>query len=87
MCLGALKQGYKVCGKEFLRLDGRFMSGHFPCQLLTAIGVDANNEIYPVSYAVVYAQNKASWCLFLKLLGEDLGIETNCKFTFISNRQ
>lgn len=62
------------------------MSGPFPCQLLTAVRVDANNGIYPVAYVVVDAQNKASWCWFLKLLGEDLGIESNCMFTFISDR-
>jgi hypothetical protein len=87
MCLGAMKQGFKACGREFLGLDGFSMSGPFPGQLLTAVGIDANNGIYPVTYAVVDALNKATWCWFLKLLGEDLGIETNCKFTFISDRQ
>ena len=87
VCLGAMKQGFKACGREFLGLDGFSMSGPFPGQLLTAVGIDANNGIYPVAYAVVDALNKATWCWFLKLLGEDLGIETNCKFTFISDRQ
>ncbi|PWA50167.1 transposase, MuDR, MULE transposase domain protein [Artemisia annua] len=49
------------------------MSGPFPGQLLTAVGIDANNEIYPVAYAVVDELNKATWCWFLKLVGEDLG--------------
>jgi hypothetical protein len=87
VCLGAMKQGFKACGRDFLGLDGFSMSGPFPGQLLTAVGIDANNGIYPVAYAVVDALNKATWCWFLKLLGEDLGIETNCKFTFISDRQ
>ncbi|GJS40493.1 hypothetical protein Tco_0565536 [Tanacetum coccineum] len=39
-----------------------------------AVGVDANNGIYPVAYAIVEAESKASWCWFLKLLGEDLAI-------------
>ncbi|GJU08937.1 hypothetical protein Tco_1125367 [Tanacetum coccineum] len=30
------------------------------CQILTAVGVDANNEIYPVSYAIVETESKAS---------------------------
>ncbi|GJS02025.1 hypothetical protein Tco_0318533 [Tanacetum coccineum] len=47
----------------------------WPGQILTAIGVDANNGIYPVAYAIVEAESKASWCGFLNLLGEDLGIE------------
>nr|GEW33122.1 hypothetical protein [Tanacetum cinerariifolium] len=29
--------------------------------ILTAVGVDANNGIYPVAYAIVEAESKASW--------------------------
>ncbi|GJS83998.1 mutator type transposase [Tanacetum coccineum] len=58
-----------------------------PGQILTAVRVDANNEIYPVAYAIVEAESKASWCWFLNLLGEDLGIEVNFNYTFISDRQ
>ncbi|GJV17345.1 hypothetical protein Tco_1362668 [Tanacetum coccineum] len=35
-------------------------------------GVDTNNGIYLVAYAIVEAKSKASWCWFLNLLGEDL---------------
>nr|GEW71483.1 hypothetical protein [Tanacetum cinerariifolium] len=49
--------------------------------------VDANNRIYPVAYAIVEAEIKASWCWFLNLLREDLGIESNFSYTFISDRQ
>ncbi|GJS37678.1 mutator type transposase [Tanacetum coccineum] len=56
-------------------------------QILTAVMVDANNEIYPVAYVIVEAESKASWCWFLNLLGEDLGIEANFNYTFISDRQ
>nr|GEY53550.1 hypothetical protein [Tanacetum cinerariifolium] len=73
VCLGALKQGFRACGRENLGLDGCFMSGPWPGQILTAVGVDANNEIYPVAYDIVEAESKASWCWFLNLLGEDLG--------------
>ncbi|GKA96869.1 mutator type transposase [Tanacetum coccineum] len=87
VCLGALKQGFRACGKEILGLDGCFMSGPWPGQILTAVGVDANTEIYPVAYAIVEAESKASWCWFLKLLGEDLGIEANFNYTFKADRQ
>nr|GEZ73216.1 transposase, mutator type [Tanacetum cinerariifolium] len=73
----ALKQGFRACGREILGLDGCFMPGPWPGQMLTTVGVDANNGIYPVAYAIVEAKSKASWCWFLNLLGEDLGIEPN----------
>ncbi|GKF45739.1 mutator type transposase [Tanacetum coccineum] len=63
------------------------MSGPWPGQILIAIGVDANNWIYPVAYAIVKAESKASWCWFLNLLREDLGIEANFNYTFISDKQ
>nr|GEU53236.1 reverse transcriptase domain-containing protein [Tanacetum cinerariifolium] len=36
-------------------------------ELLEGFGVDANNRIYPVAYAIVEAESKASWCWFLNL--------------------
>ncbi|GJX68806.1 mutator type transposase [Tanacetum coccineum] len=87
VCLGALKQGFRACGREILGLDGCFMSGPWPGQILTTVEVDANNGIYPVAYAIVEAESKASWCWFLNLLGEDLGIEANFNYTYISDRQ
>ncbi|GJS10779.1 hypothetical protein Tco_0367575 [Tanacetum coccineum] len=60
MCLGAIKQGFKACGREILGLDGCFMAGPWPDQILIAVEVDANNGIYPVAYAIVEAQSKAS---------------------------
>ncbi|GKD06966.1 mutator type transposase [Tanacetum coccineum] len=87
VCLGALQQGFRACSREILGLDGCFMSGPRPGQILTAVGVDANNGIYPVAYDIVEAESNASWCWFLNLLGEDIGIEANFNFTFISDRQ
>nr|GEY69517.1 transposase, mutator type [Tanacetum cinerariifolium] len=74
MCLGALKQGFRACGREILGLDECFMSGHWPGQILTAVEVYANNRIYPVAYDIVEAESKASRCWFLNLLREDLGL-------------
>ncbi|GKA50711.1 hypothetical protein Tco_0743784 [Tanacetum coccineum] len=41
---------------------------------LTIVRVDINNRIYPVAYAIGEAESKASWCWFLNLHGEDLGL-------------
>ncbi|XP_021985304.1 uncharacterized protein LOC110881320 [Helianthus annuus] len=87
VCLAALKQGFKALGRDFLGLDGAFMKGPFPGQILTAVGVDCNNGIYPVAYAIVESENKDSWMWFLELLGADLDIGSNSNFTFISGRQ
>ena len=55
-------------------MDGCFLKGPFPGQLFNAVGIDANNSIYPFAYAVVEKETKSSWLWFLKLVCEDVGI-------------
>ena len=87
VCLGPLKEGFKAGKRDLLGLDGCFMSGQFPGQILTAVGVDPNSGIYPLAYAIVEAETKDSWKWFLDCLGDDLGLFRNSNFTFISDRQ
>ncbi|GKA45103.1 hypothetical protein Tco_0737899, partial [Tanacetum coccineum] len=53
VCLGALKFGLRACRRNLLGLDGSFMKGPFPSQVLAAVGLDSNNGIYPLVYALV----------------------------------
>ncbi|KAJ0592089.1 putative MULE transposase domain-containing protein [Helianthus annuus] len=87
VCLGALKQGFKAIGRDLLGLDGAFMKGPFPGQVLTTVGIDPNNGIYPLAYAVVEAETLSSWTWFLECVGDDLELARNSNFTFISDRQ
>ncbi|KAD5508242.1 hypothetical protein E3N88_15945 [Mikania micrantha] len=87
ICLGPLKDGFKKLGRDLLGLDGCFMKGPYPGQILTAVGIDSNNGIYPVCYAIVEAENISSWTWFLDLLADDLDLNSNSNFTFISDRQ
>jgi hypothetical protein len=87
ICLGALKEGFNACQRQLLGLDGAFMKGPYPGQLLTAVGLDPNNGFYPLAYAIVEAENKNSWIWFLQCVQDDLGLASNSNFTFISDRQ
>ncbi|GJS42368.1 mutator type transposase [Tanacetum coccineum] len=87
VCLKALKLGFRACRRELLGLDGAFMKGPFPGQVLAAIGLDSNNGIYPLAYTLVEAKSKISWCWFLQCLGDDIDVHPNSNFTFISDRQ
>ncbi|GJT78877.1 hypothetical protein Tco_1045602 [Tanacetum coccineum] len=60
ICLGALKLGFRACKRELLGLDGAFMNGSFPGQVLETVGPDSNNRIYPLAYALVEAESKSS---------------------------
>ncbi|GKB52864.1 reverse transcriptase domain-containing protein, partial [Tanacetum coccineum] len=81
------KKGFKVYGRDLLGLDGAFMKGPYPGQLLTAVGLDGNNGIYPLAYAIVEKETTRSWIWFLECLGDDLGMTKESNFTFISDRQ
>nr|GEW12577.1 hypothetical protein [Tanacetum cinerariifolium] len=61
--------------------------GPFPGQVLAAVGLDSNNGIYPLAYALVEAESKSSWCWFLQCLGDDIDLHPNSNFTFISDKQ
>ncbi|GJU07654.1 FAR1-related sequence 10 [Tanacetum coccineum] len=74
LCLGALKKGSKAGGRELLGLDGESMRGKYLGQMLTTMGVDANNGIYLVTYGIVELENQYSWTWFLSFLSGDLDL-------------
>ncbi|GJS54382.1 mutator type transposase [Tanacetum coccineum] len=80
VCLGALKSRFKVGQRDLLGLDGCFMSGPFPMQILTAVGVDPNYGIYPLAYAIVESKNKQAWLWFLDCIGDDLELFRNSNY-------
>nr|GEX61049.1 hypothetical protein [Tanacetum cinerariifolium] len=82
--LGASKLGFRACRRELLGLDGAFKNGPFPGQVLAVVGLDSNNKIYPLAYALVEA--KSSWCWFLQGLGDDIDLHPYLNFSFINDR-
>nr|GEV71900.1 hypothetical protein [Tanacetum cinerariifolium] len=83
----ALREGFKAGGRELFGLDGAFIKGQYPGQLITVVSVDANNGIYLVAYGIVKSESKDSWIWFLNCLGDDLELYRNSNFTFITDRQ
>ncbi|KAK8690943.1 hypothetical protein V6N13_074467 [Hibiscus sabdariffa] len=87
ICLGACKNGYKSGCRPIISIDGCHLKGYFGGTFLVAIGVDANDNIYPIAYVVVEAESQSSWDWFMSLLAVDLEIESNHNVTFISDKQ
>ncbi|KAK2635120.1 hypothetical protein Ddye_029912 [Dipteronia dyeriana] len=87
ICLGALKQGWKQGCRPLLGLDGCFTKGYHIGQLLTTIGVDANNQMYPVAYTVVDVETKHKWGWFLDQLAPDLELNNCFAIVWISDKQ
>lgn len=74
------------CG-PVLGIDGCFLKGLVKGELLTAIGRDGNDQMFPVAWAVVEAENVVTWGWFLRLLRQDLGIDDGEGWTIISDRR
>ncbi|XP_057515640.1 uncharacterized protein LOC130797170 [Amaranthus tricolor] len=96
ICLTACKEGFVAGCRPIIGVDGAHLKGKFPGVLLTAVGKDGNNNIFPIAWAVVETENVETWIWFLNLLVEDLRSVTASSswveaegeaFTFMSDRQ
>jgi hypothetical protein len=88
VCFDALKKGFKAGSRRVLGLDGCFFKGVMKGELLCAIARDANNQMYPVAWAIVEMETNESWKWFLGLLIKDLDIKNNGDgWVFISDQQ
>jgi len=60
ICLDACKKGFKSSCRKVVGLDGCFFKGATNGELLCAVARDANNQMYPLAWAVVENENKDS---------------------------
>nr|AAX95176.1 transposon protein, putative, mutator sub-class [Oryza sativa Japonica Group]ABA92383.1 transposon protein, putative, Mutator sub-class [Oryza sativa Japonica Group] len=67
LALHACKMAFVNC-RPVLCIDGTFLTGKYRGQILTAIGVDGNNQVLPLAFAFVESENTDSWYWFLKLI-------------------
>ena len=64
-CIGACVRAFQFC-LPVICIDGTFLTVRYKCQILTAIGVDCNNQIVPLAFAFVENENLESWYWFLE---------------------
>ena len=55
-------------------------------ELLTAIGRDANNQVYPIAWAVVDVENKPNWTWFIELLRDSVDLHDGRGLVVISDQ-
>lgn len=87
LCFAALKNGWKSGCRPLLGLDGCFLKSVCGGQLLSAVGRDGNNCMYPVCFAVVESENTDSWRWFIELMKNDLDLDDGIGLTLISDQQ
>ncbi|XP_074327447.1 uncharacterized protein LOC141665343 [Apium graveolens] len=72
VCYDQLKKAWKEGCRPIIGLDGCFLKTVCGGQLLSAVGRDGNNSMFPIAMAVVETESYASWSWFLHLLIEGL---------------
>ncbi|XP_012852893.1 PREDICTED: uncharacterized protein LOC105972477 [Erythranthe guttata] len=87
ICWGALKRGLMEGCRRMIFLDGCHLKSTYGGILLCAVGIDANNGMYPFAYAVVEKEKKDSWTWFVDLLKTDLEIGESGGWTIMSDKQ
>ncbi|XP_024198879.2 uncharacterized protein LOC112202183 [Rosa chinensis] len=87
ICLAACKEGWIKGCRPLIGLDGCHIKGQHPGQILCAVGIDANNGIFPIAYSVVEVENTETWKWFLEYLIWDLKMENPMSYTFITDKQ
>lgn len=68
----ALSKGWREGCRPIIGIDGCFLKGSVKGEILAAVGRDANNQLFPIAWAVVEVESKDSWCWFLRYLMEDI---------------
>lgn len=93
--LQACKEGFMAGCRPILGVDGAHLKGPYSGILLTAVGKDGNNNLYPVAWAVVETENSETWTWFLELVRSDIAsvadsvtwLHEHDELTYMSDRQ
>ncbi|XP_056695693.1 uncharacterized protein [Spinacia oleracea] len=74
--------------RPIIGIDGAHLSGFYKGILLTAVGIDGNNEIFVLAYGIVDTESCDSWTHFMTCLRQMFEQEGCNKddWTFISDR-
>lgn len=87
ICFEPLRRIWKKCCRPLIGLDGAFLKWELKGEILSVVGRDAENRIYPIAWAVVRGENKESWEWFMKKLSADLDLGVGDGIAFISDKQ
>jgi len=73
VALGASLNGFILGCTNILFVDGAHLSGPYEGMLRGAVGLDADNYLFDVAYAIVSSENNEDWEWFLSNVEECLG--------------
>ncbi|XP_027158540.1 uncharacterized protein LOC113760170 [Coffea eugenioides] len=83
----AQKEGFVNACRPIIGLDACHLKGIIGGQLMSAIGRDANNQMFPIAMALVESECKDSWGWFLDSFTDAIGTPIERGWVFLSDRQ
>ena len=84
----AIEDWMEALCRPIIFLDACFPSGMYKGLIFTAIGVDPNNNWWPIAWAVAETESYEQWKWFLDHLDDDLELSTNGpRYVFMSDQQ
>jgi hypothetical protein len=83
----ACTRGFLKGCRPFICIDGCHIKTRYKGQLLTAVGVDPNDCIFPIAMGLVEVECTSAWEWFLTTLKDDLNITNTSPFTIMSDKQ
>ncbi|MCO5586365.1 hypothetical protein L7F22_040305 [Adiantum nelumboides] len=84
LAFGACITGFSHC-RDFVRLDGTFLTSKYLGALLTATEIDATGALFPIAFGVVDAENEDKWVWFLQNVHDCM--TSVITITFVSDKQ
>ncbi|CAL8173644.1 unnamed protein product [Prunus armeniaca] len=87
ICFGALKKGFVEGCRPVVGFDGCHVKGSHPGQILSAVGIDGNNGMFPIAFAVVEVENTETWGWFFDIFFQDVSIQNGNGWVFITDKQ
>jgi hypothetical protein len=83
----ACKRGFLTGCRPLICVDGCHIKTRYKGQLLTAVGIDPNDCIFPIAMGLVEVECTSSWEWFLTSLRDDLNITNTSPWTIMSDKQ
>jgi hypothetical protein len=87
MSLDACKRGYLSGCRPLICLDGYHIKTKFGGQILTVVGIDPNDCIYPIALVAVEVESKVTWKWLLETLKQYLDIVNTSPWTIMTDKQ
>ncbi|XP_056694728.1 uncharacterized protein [Spinacia oleracea] len=85
VCFDGLKQGWKEGCRKVICVDAAFLKTFLGGQILSAVGRDGNDQMYPIAWAAVEGENNLSWEWFFTHLQSCLDLGDGTDIAMISD--